>query len=102
MEFVGFDFFPLASMRDSSEFISVSFEFPSDERDAKHAIDFGSFLYVHMANVLNSWLCYAFKGTSASVSHCVLYARLDRDRNHPRTWVIEGSMDGREWTEPDR
>jgi hypothetical protein len=81
--------------------VSVTSSSVNNGREAKHAVDFGSLLYAQTKSALNSWLCYDFKGMRVDVSHYSIRTRPNCDNCHPRTWTVEGSMDGRYWIELD-
>jgi hypothetical protein len=65
-----------------------------------HAADFGKSNYFHSANSVNQWLCYDFRSRRVRLSHYSI--RSFSGNYYPRSWVIEGSLDGRNWSQIDR
>ena len=56
-------------------------------------------------NEQNSWICYHFKrGITVSVTSYSIasYYRDSRGVGSPKSWILEGSNDGRQWTVLDR
>jgi hypothetical protein len=82
--------------------VSVTSSSVNSGREAKNAVDFESSHYCQTTDAANSWHCYDFKGMAVEVIDYSIRTRPDFDRHHPRTWTVEGSVDGREWIELDR
>jgi hypothetical protein len=68
----------------------------------KNIVDFDNLLCAHTNSEPNAWICYDFKDRRVNVTHYSLRARNDSGSNHLMNWMIEGSVDGREWVELDR
>jgi hypothetical protein len=71
--------------------------------NARNVAEFGTETYFGSNNIENQWMCYDFKDLRVSVTHYLIRTP-DRDQGwcHLRSWVIEGSQDGSNWTELDR
>jgi hypothetical protein len=82
--------------------VSVTSSGVSSGYEAKNAVDFESSRYLQTADAPNSWLCYDFKEMAVKVTDYSIRTRPDYDGYHPRTWTVEGSVDGRAWIELDR
>ncbi|KAK8878451.1 hypothetical protein M9Y10_005224 [Tritrichomonas musculus] len=51
----------------------------------------------------NSWICFDFKNMRVSLSHYTLKTWFwGPNFQHLKSWIVEGSDDGREWTELDQ
>lgn len=53
----------------------------------------------YTSNSPNSWICFEFKHHKVTPTHYTI--RTYRGKHHPRSWVIEGSETGNEWTQLD-
>jgi hypothetical protein len=54
-------------------------------------------------NSSDSWFCYDFKGRTIKPTHYSIQSHYSTNlRHHPRSWIIEGSVNGSSWTELDR
>jgi hypothetical protein len=49
------------------------------------------------ANSKNSWICFDFKTAFIRPTHYSIRTRTDDDCHQPRSWVLEGSNDNKEW-----
>ena len=69
----------------------------------KHAVDLGSEKNYYSQNSENSYLCYDFKERRVIPTSYSLRSNGwgGRGHYHPKTWVFEGSNDGKAWTELD-
>jgi hypothetical protein len=67
------------------------------------AADLESNSYFQTTNAPNSWLCYDFKNVALRPTHYAVrsYFGGGPGTNHPKSWVVEGSRDGKGWTELD-
>jgi hypothetical protein len=81
--------------------VSVTSSSTLNSCKAKYAVDFHNSRVFQTKNVPNSWLCCDFKEMTVDVSHYSIRTRPDSDCLHPRTWAVEGSMNGSNWTELD-
>lgn len=59
--------------------------------------------YFESNNEANSWICFDFKNMKISLSHYTLKTWFwGPNFQHLKSWVVEGSDDGNEWTELDQ
>jgi hypothetical protein len=74
-------------------------EFPG-----KNAVDLLVDSYYLSLNSPEAWICYDFKNMRIKPTHYTIRSRHDAGpgATHPKSWVIEGSLDGATWTELDR
>jgi hypothetical protein len=71
--------------------------------DAKNAADLASDSIFDSANLLGGWICYDFKEARVSVMNYSMRAAAHTSGGcNLRSWVLEGSTDGENWTELDR
>jgi hypothetical protein len=70
-------------------------------RVANHTVDFNGLSHLQTKNSGNSWICYDFHVLRAKVSHYSIRSRNDDNIHHPKSWILEGSMDGNNWIELD-
>jgi hypothetical protein len=70
---------------------------------ARNATDIQTDSYFISQNAENQILCYDFKNMRVAVTHYFLRSHGNQvNDNHLRSWVIEVSEDGSNWTEIDR
>jgi hypothetical protein len=48
--------------------------------------------------VANSWICYDFNTMQINLTHYSIRTQSDENAHYLRNWVVEGSIDGSEWT----
>jgi hypothetical protein len=85
--------------------VSVTSKSVNGDYEAKNAVDlttdskFGS-----SSPGEDEWLCYDFKARRVEVRHYSIRSQFNQGRGacHPKSWVIEGSVDGDVWVELDR
>jgi hypothetical protein len=68
---------------------------------AKNAADLGNKGTFSMTNgEANSWICYDFKNMRVTPTHytIVSYPYRPNEGNHPKSWCLEVSIDGKSWT----
>jgi hypothetical protein len=66
---------------------------------AKNVADATSDTHFCSACMPNMWLCYDFMEATVTPRYYSLRSRRDLGQNseNPKSWVIEGSLDGEEW-----
>jgi hypothetical protein len=86
----------LVSITDSSH--------AGDSYIGKFAADLGNAnSYFHSNNSPGQWLCYDFKNSRVSLTHySIRTPPYGQNWHHLKSWVIEISNDGSNWTEVDR
>jgi hypothetical protein len=68
----------------------------------RNAIDWESMIYFASERLPGSWLCYDFKHMRIRPTQYAIRSCPYRQNScHQRNWVVEGSIDGRSWTELD-
>jgi hypothetical protein len=72
--------------------------------EVRHLADLDDgWAYFQSQNAPNQWVCWAFKGMRIRPTHyTVISCPQEENWCHPQSWIIEGSMDGRYWSEIDR
>jgi hypothetical protein len=55
--------------------------------------------YFHSANEANAWLCYDFAKREVTPTHYAVVSTASAGNNHPKSWCLEVSTNGRDWTE---
>jgi hypothetical protein len=70
----------------------------------KLAADLNESSYFHLfRGHPGAWVCYDFKGVQLTSTHCsMLSYPAGPKAEHPKSWVIEAPMTGKEWTEIDK
>jgi hypothetical protein len=59
--------------------------------------------YFHSINIPDQWLCYDFKNSRVSLTHySIKTPAFGTNDRHLKSWVLEMSNDGSNWTEVDR
>lgn len=86
-----------------SGLIEVSASSQNENHPAKNVFDLNNMNYFESNNEPESWIAFDFKERKAAVSHYVLKTWFwGAGFQHLKSWVLEGSDDGAEWTELDR
>jgi hypothetical protein len=70
----------------------------------KHAVDLAASSTFISSNQANQWICYDFGDSRIKPTHYSIRSRYDYGSGnyHPKSWVIEGSVDCNQWEEVDR
>jgi hypothetical protein len=58
--------------------------------------------YFMSQNRANQWICYNFKSQKVQVTSYSIRSYDYGGGSHPRSWVLEGSLDGNQWVVLDR
>jgi hypothetical protein len=84
--------------------ISVSESSVNGARNGYNTLYFDSLdAYFMSQNRANQWVCYDFKGQKVQATHYSIRSYdYGSGGSHPRSWVVEGSLDGVKWVEIDR
>jgi hypothetical protein len=71
--------------------------------EAKKVADLTADSKFYSQNEPGQWVCYDFKDRRVEVCHYAIRSQFDTGKGyyHPKSWVIEGSIDGSSWTELD-
>jgi hypothetical protein len=71
---------------------------------AKNAVDLTASSFFGSHNQVNQWICYDFGDSRIKPTHYAIRSRYDARSGwrHPKSWVIEGSIDCHQWEEVDR
>jgi hypothetical protein len=66
----------------------------------KNLADLGTDSIFHSGKSLNQWVCYDFRDMRVIPNYYTIrtHYAAEKGRSHPRSWVIEGSSDGKCWT----
>jgi hypothetical protein len=85
------------------ELISATGSSNYSSSNPRNVADLGTETWFCSDDVENQWLCYDFKGVRVSVTHYLIRTHNGSQGSwHLRSWVIEASQDGSNWTELDR
>jgi hypothetical protein len=70
----------------------------------KHAVDLTASSSFCSANQANQWIYYDFGDSRIKSTHYSIRSRYNASNgcSHPKSWVIEGSVDCNQWEEVDR
>jgi hypothetical protein len=70
----------------------------------KNAADLTASSYFHSANQANQWICYDFGDSRIKPTHYLIRSNHVNGSGgyHPKSWVVEGSVDCNQWEEIDR
>jgi hypothetical protein len=69
------------------------------EGDLKNLADLRSDSYFRSNDEAGQWVCCEFRDSLIRPTH---YTIRSSKNNYPKSWVFEGSMNGKDWTELDR
>jgi hypothetical protein len=69
---------------------------------AKSIADLEANSWFHSAHAENMWVCYDFKNMKVILTDYSIRSRCDSASNNLKSWVIEVSNTGADWTEADR
>ena len=75
----------------------------SNYTSAKNILDFNCDSHYTAESNNDLWICFDFKNMRVSLSHYTLKTWFwGPNFQHLKSWIVEGSDDGREWTELDQ
>jgi hypothetical protein len=69
---------------------------------AKNIADLEADSYLYFATAENMWVCYDFKAMKVVLTDYSIRSRWNGASNNLKSWVIEVSNTGADWTEADR
>jgi hypothetical protein len=67
--------------------------------DVKNLVDVTTLSEFKSENEAGQWVCWEFRDSLIRPTHYTIRSSED---NYPKSWVLEGSMNGTRWTELDR
>jgi hypothetical protein len=82
--------------------ISASSAYPKAGYEPRQVADFEAKRPFLSDNKPNSWICYDFQERRIQPTHYTVRSRLDENYGHLRSWVLEGSADGKSWVTIDQ
>jgi hypothetical protein len=82
--------------------VTISADHEQPGSPGKYAADLATSTEFCSRNAPNQWICYDFKTMLIEPTHYSIRSYLAAKYVHLKNWIIEGSTDGKSWTELDR
>jgi hypothetical protein len=85
--------------------VAITADRPHDDSPrwaAKNIADLEADSFFDCASSPNMWVCYDFKEMRVILTDYSIRSRFDSVKQNLKSWVIEISVDGMDWTEADR